>query len=425
MNEWKEVALEDVADDLTVGHVGSMASEYVESGIPFLRSLNVEPFRINETDIRYITPEFHARAKKSTLRPGDVVIVRTGKPGATAIIPDWLTEANCSDLVIVRPGNQLDRRFLVYFMNSVARIHISAHLVGAVQQHFNVGSARKIKIPLPPLREQQAIACILGAFDDKIELNRRRNRTLEAMARAIFQSWFVDFDPVKAKAAVRREHPRWTNAQVSRAACPKLKPEIAELFPDRFEDSPLGPIPAGWRVGTLREVAEIRGGKQLPTEECLQNARYVVFGANGIMGYSTQSTHNGFVIAFGRVGAYCGSVHWSLDGAWINNNASSVRPFKWPAFVLQSMLEVDFTTMRTGSAQPFIPNSSLAAASIVLPEPKVADAYEVVAFPMRQKQASLRTESRTLAALRDALLPKLISGELRVPDAERIVGRAV
>ncbi|GIV04131.1 MAG: hypothetical protein KatS3mg015_2961 [Fimbriimonadales bacterium] len=80
-------------------------------------------------------------------------------------------------------------------------------------------------------------------MDDKIELNRRRCKTLEAMARAIFKSWFVDFDPVKAKAAVRKEHPRWTDEQVSRAACPKLKPEIAALFPDAFEDSPLGPIP--------------------------------------------------------------------------------------------------------------------------------------------------------------------------------------
>ncbi|MBN1591046.1 MAG: restriction endonuclease subunit S, partial [Pirellulales bacterium] len=201
--EWREVILEDVADEITVGHVGTMASEYVGTGIPFLRSLNIEPFRINKTDIRYITPEFHARLKKSTLRPGDVVIVRTGKPGATAVIPDWLTEANCSDLVIVRPGRELDRRFLAYFVNGVAQQHVASQLVGAVQQHFNVGSARQMRLLLPPIGEQKAIAHVLGTLDDKIELNRRMNETLEAMARAIFKSWFVDFDPVRAKAAGR------------------------------------------------------------------------------------------------------------------------------------------------------------------------------------------------------------------------------
>jgi len=104
---------------------------------------------------------------------------------------------------------------------------------------------KTVKVPIPPLREQQAIACILGTLDDKIELNRRRNRTLEAMARAIFQSWFVDFDPVRAKAAGKKP--------------PGVKPEIAALFPDAFEDSDLGEIPKGWRAGTVGHLTEING----------------------------------------------------------------------------------------------------------------------------------------------------------------------
>ena len=103
--EWRNVALEDVAADVTVGHVGPMASEYVERGIPFLRSQNVEPLRINDTDLKFITEDFHARLKKSALSPGDVVIVRTGKPGACAVVPATLSVANCSDLVIVLNAN--------------------------------------------------------------------------------------------------------------------------------------------------------------------------------------------------------------------------------------------------------------------------------------------------------------------------------
>ena len=249
--EWREVALEDVASEITVGHVGSMASEYVPDGIPFLRSQNVDYLRIKTDDIKYITPGFHQRLRKSALTPGDVVIVRTGKPGTCAIIPDWLPVANCSDLVIVRCGKDLDARFLAYYVNSVASHHVAAHLVGAVQQHFNVGSARTMRLLLPDIEEQRAIAHILGTLDDKIELNRRMSETLEAMARALFKSWFVDFDPVRAKAEGRD---------------PGLPEPIADLFPDSFEDSELGEIPRGWKVGTVDEEFNLTMGQSPPGE---------------------------------------------------------------------------------------------------------------------------------------------------------------
>ena len=401
-NAWHEVLLEDVADELTVGHVGPMASEYVPNGIPFLRSQNVESLRINTKDLKFITPEFHTRLRKSQLKPGDVVIVRTGKPGACSVVPEWLPDSNCSDLVIVRCGKQLNNRFLAYYVNTVASRHVAAHLVGAVQQHFNVGSARMLRINLPPISQQTAITAVLGALDDKIELNRRMNATLEAMARALFQSWFVDFDPVRAKLDGRQP--------------PGLDRATAGLFPNEFHDSELRRIPKGWDVVSLEALATIRGGKQLPTEECLPIGEFPVFGANGIMGYSAEATRDGFVIAFGRVGAYCGSIHWSLDGAWINNNASAVVPTQWPAFVLQSMLNIDFNSMRTGSAQPFIPNSSLASAKVIRPSPRIAEAFCRIVAPLRRQQADNERQSRTLATLRDTLLPKLLRGEIRLQN---------
>ena len=149
-SEWQDIPLGDVADEITVGHVGPMAAEYLPAGIPFLRSQNVEPFRVNTAGVKLIGRDFHHRLRKSALHPGDVVIVRTGKPGACAVVPEDLGEANCADLVIVRPGPQLDARFLCYFVNGAAGHHVSAHLVGAVQQHFNVGSARTMRLSLPP-----------------------------------------------------------------------------------------------------------------------------------------------------------------------------------------------------------------------------------------------------------------------------------
>lgn len=240
--DWDSIALEDLADDITVGFVGSMASEYKESGVPFLRTLNLTPLRIVKNDLKFVSQEFHARIKKSALSPGDVVIARTGKPGTCAVIPEWLTDANCSDLVIVRCGPRLNNHFLAYYVNTLAGRHIAAHTVGAVQQHFNVGSARQMKINLPTLAEQEEIVRTLGALDGKIALLRETNTTLEAIAQALFKSWFVDFDPVRAKAEGRDPE--------------GVPTEMADLFPSEFDESELGAIPKGWSYRPIRDVVE-------------------------------------------------------------------------------------------------------------------------------------------------------------------------
>ena len=117
MNSKKTLGM--LADDVTVGYVGSMSSEYVEEGVPFLRSLNVKPYFYDPNEIKYISRDFHARIKKSSLQSGDVVVVRTGNPGASCVIPEDLPEANCSDLVVIRCGENLDPYFVSYYVNSI------------------------------------------------------------------------------------------------------------------------------------------------------------------------------------------------------------------------------------------------------------------------------------------------------------------
>ena len=181
------------------------------------------------------------------------MIERTGKPGTSAVIPEELPDSNCSDLVIVRCGAEILNSFLCYYVNSAASSHIAAHTVGAVQQHFNVASAMTMEISLPPLVDQKAIAHVIGTLDDKIELNRKTNETFEAMAKALFKSWFVDFDPVRAKAEGRPTG---------------LPAEISDLFPDSFDDSELGEIPTGWRVGTIASsVGEVFDGPHATPKE--------------------------------------------------------------------------------------------------------------------------------------------------------------
>jgi len=226
------------------------------------------------------------------------------------------------------------------------------------------------------------------------------------MAQAIFKSWFIDFDPVRAKAKRRPTG---------------LPPEIAELFPAQFEDSELGKIPRGWEVGQLQDIASIKSGKQLPTEKRGLWGAYPVFGANGNMGYADERTHDGFVIAFGRVGAYCGSVHWATSGAWINNNAGAVVPLANPAFVLQAMLNVDFERMRMGTAQPYIPNSALVTTPIIIPPRPVMERYSALANPFRNEQGKNLAESHKLTLMRDTLLPDMISGGIRPETAGKSV----
>ncbi len=277
---------------------------------------------------------------------------------------------------------------------------------GSTVKHTSPSRILEYSFLLPPVNEQKAIAHILGTLDDKIELNRKTNETLEAMAKALFKSWFVDFDPVRVKADGRPTG---------------LPAEISDLFPDSFEDSELGEIPSGWRVAELGDISTISGGKQLESVELKSKGRFPVYGANGTMGFHDLATHNSFVIVFGRVGAYCGSINWEYGGAWVNNNASSVIPLRYHELVLQWMLEADYSNYRTGSAQPFIPNGALACSPVLMPTDALASAFCDLLLPIRLKQKKNQSAALSLVEIRDAILPKLISGEIRIPDAERML----
>jgi len=424
--EWRDVALEDVADELTVGFVGPMASEYVDSGIPFLRSMNVDPLRINRNDLKFITPEFHQRIRKSRLTPGDVVIVRTGKPGACSVVPDWLADANCSDLVIVRCGTQLDNRFLAYYVNTVACNHIAAHLVGAVQQHFNVGSARTLRLNLPPLREQKAIASVLGALDDLIEVNREINEALEEMARALFKSWFVDFDPVRAKLEGRPP------AGMDEAT--------AALFPDHFQDSELGQIPKGWQAKPLSKNIELLSGGTPKTSEpsywdgeipwysvrdapsdsdvwVIDTDRKVTPSGISNSATSILPARTTIISARGTVGklALVGRPMAMNQSCYGVRGAAGYREL-FTYFSLKEAVE-ELQQNAHGSVFDTITRDTFDTLSFASPPITIADAFEALVESLLETILANVNESRDLATLRDTLLPKLLSGELSVAKA--------
>lgn len=374
-SEWRTVALGSVAD-LTVGFVGTMASNYTETGIPFLRSTNIEPFDIKFDDIKYISSNFNESLRKSELHPNDVVIVRTGTPGACAVIPAGVKAWNCSDLVIVRPHrNKLNPLFLASYVNLASGV-INTQLVGAVQQHYNVGAARKMQIPLPPIGEQDKIASIIGMLNKKITINSKINENLEQQASAIYQAWFEEF-------------------LLSGGSCPST-----------------------WKHGILADIANITSGKRPSVKffEMTENAVIPIVGAASIMGYTSESNHTDKILVTGRVGTH-GVIQRFSSPCWTSDNTLVITSDLYE-YTYQLLKRIDYHSMNRGSTQPLITQSDMNKVPILIPDSETLNNFELLAGKLMEQYQSNLLESRKLADLRDTLLPKLISGEIDVSNLQ-------
>jgi type I restriction enzyme S subunit len=269
-------------------------------------------------------------------------------------------------------------------------------------------------VPAPPLPEQRAIAHILGTLDDKIELNRRMSETLEQMARAIFKAWFVDFEPVRAKM-----EGRWRRSE----SLPGLPAHLYDLFPDRLVDSELGEIPEGWRVSQLGDVADVNWGDTNTTKASYVDKGYQAYSASGPDGFLPYYDFDRVGVVLSAIGANAG-ISWLALGKWscIKNTIRfwATNPDVSTEYLYHATLGREFWPLR-GSAQPFISQGDARAVRVAIPRNGLARVFGEVVGKYYTRIDSSNRESRTLAALRDALLPKLISGELRVKDAERFL----
>jgi len=390
MSEWNIAALQDVCEELTVGHVGPMASEYVAHGVPFLRSQNVRAGRLDLTNVKYISNEFHQRLRKSQLRPGDIVIVRTGEPGAAAVISEDFADLNCSDLVIARPGGQVDPYFLSYAINSTARQYIAAHLVGAVQQHFNVDSARKLQLRMPPLVKQKAIAATLGALDDKIAVNEQIAVTSDGLAASLLQQ-------------ATNEDREMLEVRLS---------EIAVINQRKAVPAPNGYL----RYVDISSVSRgsIAWPRRTPWGEAPSRARRGVSPGDTI--WSTV-----------RPGRRSYALILADDPELVASTGFAVlTPVKvGPAFLYEVTKRDEFVqyleSVAEGSAYPAVRADRFEQATVPLLSPRRLREFEECVMPIRRRANAAQAESRLLADVRDMLLPKLMSGEIRVRDAERIV----
>jgi type I restriction enzyme S subunit len=329
-------------------------------------------------------------------------IAETGILDFPACFPD-------SIVGFVADSSVCNVRFVEYHFRGVRnQIQFEASEGGTVQDNINVATLDRLRIPIPEKRVQDALAEALGAFDDKIELNRRMNQTLESMARAIFRSWFVDFDPVVAKAAGRQPF--------------GMSAEVAAHFPDRFVESAIGPVPEGWQLGRLDDLVVLQRGYDLPATQRTPGI-YPVLTAGGPTGTHCEFKVRGPGITTGRSGQL-GAVYFVHEDFWPLNTSLYVKEFRASSplhafFLLQTL---DFDSFNAGSAVPTLNRNHVHNLPVVVPPEEILTQFNGFAEPLFSLSHNNEAESRTLAVLRDTLLPKLMSGELRVRDAGKLAG---
>ncbi|HOD57854.1 MAG TPA: restriction endonuclease subunit S [Rectinema sp.] len=444
--EWAEYRIGEIAAIVGGSTPSTVDPSNFNGEIPWLtpKDLSSPHDRYISRGERNLSRKGFERCSAQLLPVGTVLLTSRAPIGYVAIAKNEIATNQGFRSLVPKPG--FDSGFLYYWIKAHIE-ELQRHANGSTFQELSGAALAQIRIRIPHLSEQQAIACILGAFDDKIELNRQMNRTLEEMARAIFKSWFVDFDPVRAKAAVRRAHPSWTNEQVSRAACPNLKPEIAELFPDSFEDSKLGEIPRGWKVRPIGDVVQILGGGTPSTKEpaywegsihpfctpkdmasltdpvLLQTERHLT--DKGLAKVSSGQLPLGTVLLSSRapigylaVAETPISINQGIIAMVCDGELPNLYVLHWTKSNMDRIL-----TNANGSTFMEISKRNFRPIAAVVPSPEVLNDFMRVVEPMHRRVVSSLKQIRQLANLRDFLLPRLISGDLVVAEGERIVGR--
>ena len=401
----RKVKLKEVCERITVGHVGPMADKYVPDGIPFLRSQNIEPFRLNTDEIKFVPREFHEKLRKSALRPGDVAVVRTGYPGTACVIPDTFDELNCADLVVITPSIELNAHFLAAIFNSAwGRASVAGNLVGVAQQHFNIGAAKELEVGLPTRPTQDRIAGILSAYDDLIENSQRRIKILESMDRALYREWFVHF--------------RFPGHE----SVPRVR-------------SPLGEIPQGWEVRKLPECVHINPRVTVPREGekafvpmgCLSNDSMIISDIESRAGNSGAKFQNGDTL-FARItpcleNGKTGFVQFLPSADHVAFGSTEFIVLRsgtlTPEFVYclarsDEFRGVAIKSMSGATGRQRVQEQCFTDFAIAQPPRTLLDRFSGIVGPSFRLIFKLDLQIQTLRRTRDLLLPRLLSGQIDV-----------
>ena len=428
-HNWEFKKIEDRCSLITSGGTPLRSNKSFFSqngGIPWVKTKELQNSYIDDTE-EHITKEAIDSSSAKILPTKSVLIAMYGATvGELGIIskPMACNQACCSLTVDEETD---DEKFLFYQLLSKKK-EIKSQAIGAAQQNISATFIRSLELPTPKISEQKAIAKILGTIDEKIVLNKKTNETLEEIAKALFKSWFIDFDPVKAKAEGRS---------------PGLPDEISDLFPDSFEDSELGQIPLGWEYGKLGNYVSIkRGGSPRPIKDFI-----VENGIPWVKISDATASKNRFIFStkeFIKSEGLSKTVFLNEGSLILSNSATPGLPkfleldacihdgwLHFPEkekfsdlYLYQLFLSIRSKLCLLGNGSVFtnLKTDILKNYNVIIPSKECLDLFDMQVDSLHQRCKSLQRSSNYLCEIRNILLTKLISGELRIPDAEKILG---
>ena len=439
MADQNTVALRDLcvpSRSITYGIV--QPGKLHDGGVPIVRVNNFRGHRLDLSDRLHVAPEIEANYRRSRPKPGDVLISLVGSIGQVAIAPPDIEGWNLARAVgLVPMVDQATARWVYYALQTQdAQDYIRRHANTTVQATFNLKDLARFPIPFPNRREREQVLEVLGSLDDKIELNRRMNETLERIAQAIFRDWFVDFGPTQRKLDGVTDPVEIMGGLIAE---PDRARELADLFPARLGDD--GP-PEGWRASAIRNLvreAQNGGTPSRKKNEFWETAQYAWFktgelndqfllqseemiSESGLRAIGNKIWPRGTILfaiyaspTVGRMGVLTGDA--SANQAC---TALLPKPEIGTAFLFEilKLCRPTLQNIAVGAAQQNISQKMLLEHEVLLPTPELVASFSRLATPLLDLRLANQKQTRTLAATRDLLLPKLMSGEIRLRDAE-------
>ena len=426
--DWIQCTVAEACASINYGFTAPASSR--SDGPKFLRITDIVSGSIDWNTVPHVEADDNTEAKYR-LHDGDIVIARTGaSTGTSAYVSDPPPSVFASYLVRLQAKPEFDARFLAYYLKSKEFWDYIRGVLGDKSAQPNASASTMTAAPFRAPRDkaqQRAIAHILGTLDDKIELNRRMNQSLEEMARALFKSWFVDFDPIRAKM-----DGRWRSGQ----SLPGMPADLYDLFPDRLVASESGEIPEGWEVKALDEIANFRNGLALQKfrpedgEDRLPVVKIAQLrsGRPDSGEWARASIDPSCILEDGDVVfSWSGSLLvtiWSGGPAALNQHLFKVTSTEYPKwFYLHCTLSHldEFRNIAADKATTMghIRRHHLSDAKCVVPNEKLLSTIDSAFEKMLLRRISMLVESCTVSDLRDALLPRLISGNLQVTQRRK------
>lgn len=402
MRALQEVCLSDVAD-LSGGHAFK-SEDYSSSGIFVLRTINIQDdYTVSRVGAAYIPNSITEKYERFLLKEFDTLFVMVGATlGKTGIVKrkDLPALLNQNMWVIRAFPEKINPLFLHYKFRELSQ-EVSGWVNGSARGFLRRDDVRNLKFLMPDMKAQHVIASILGALDDKIDLNRRTNETLEAMARALFRDWFVDFGPTRAKMA---------------GEAPYLSPELWKLFPNRLDDEGK---PEGWELRRLHNILEFNYGKSLPTQKRIKG-EIPVYGSGGVTGFHNEALVTTPTIIVGRKGTV-GALYWENRTCFPIDTVfyvTSKFPLSYCFYLLETL---GLENMNTDAAVPGLNRDNAYRLEVFYPPAVLIHSFANIVEHWRNKIITNESETRSLTQLRDLLLPKLMSGEISIRDAKKMV----